>query len=559
MKDKRVLRQFITLIAICLITALANILYLTSSSASLHDEIRIDDGWYAIVNGQDYGLITISEERFPMFNLSDEIIISNVIPDNLMTHPDLRIYSTHAAVDVIIDGKLRYTYGHEQYDKDELIGYGYHYIELEQEDAGKEVVVKYLIHENAAFSMLETPIIANGDYIIRDFMIQNRYRASIILFVIMFGLVSVVVSVLYSLKKRRIVSLAMIGLFSTSIGMWSLCNTNIMGLFTYDLKVKTFMEFGSLYLAPVFLFAYFKDEIKKEGKMRYTIYNVILWTQIVFTILAWLLQITNIVRFPAMLKCCHVLMVAMMVFIIARFVIDMVHGRVHISPIVYGFEFLAVFAVTDLLRYNVLKFVSSISSDHYISLVYVGVLIFVITMLADFGIKYVNGIYERAETEALAKLAYTDSLTGLANRRAIEDVMGEIELEGSKEYAIIAYDLNNLKVVNDTLGHEEGDRYIKEFAKALSDTFSDYGRCARSGGDEFTTVIAKAKLVDIDEVLLRLDKKLEEINRANKGWSMSVAYGYCRAGEEGTNSVREASIVADSRMYEKKRLMQAGR
>jgi diguanylate cyclase (GGDEF)-like protein len=66
--------------------------------------------------------------------------------------------------------------------------------------------------------------------------------------------------------------------------------------------------------------------------------------------------------------------------------------------------------------------------------------------------------------------------------------MDEIDRD-KKNYAVVVFDLNGLKKVNDTLGHEEGDCYIKEFGQVLKKTFQDYGFVGRTGGDEFQVLI----------------------------------------------------------------------
>lgn len=148
-------------------------------------------------------------------------------------------------------------------------------------------------------------------------------------------------------------------------------------------------------------------------------------------------------------------------------------------------------------------------------------------------------------------MAYTDCLTGLSNRRKLEEVFDEID-HNPIPYAVGVFDLNDLKEVNDTLGHNEGDRYIKEFSQVLKKTFQDYGVIGRTGGDEFLVVIENAKNLDIDELISKMYKLLEKVNEENPNWNMSAAYGFCCADEPGVESVRGAIKIADWRMYEKK-------
>ena len=559
MKNNKILRQLIFLVLICAFTIVINLIYAGSDDISnIHTEPEVSEEWQCSINGEDLGLTDLKDTRFPILNRGDELVIEAKLPNTLTFHPVLKLYSIHSIVSVYIDGRMIYEYGRTEYVHNELVGYGYHYIPLYATYAGKDIVIDFQVTEDNAFSSLETPVLAIGDYVQRDFMVENRVRTGIIMFLILFGIVVTVVALIYSLHDISMLRLAFAGLFSICIGWWSLCNTNIMGMFSYNLQTKTFLEFGTLYLAPTFLFAYFYPEVKKEGKIRWIVYNVILWLQVIFSVVSWMLQLTGLVHFPDMLRCCHVLMLLMILFLVIRFLIDMFKGRVHDTALIYGFEFLAVFVIFDLFRFNLYKFLPFFNDDHYVSLVYVGVLFFVITMLIDFGTKYLRGVYKKIEDQTLEKLAYTDYLTGLSNRRSLEDLMDDIDTKGSN-FAVIGYDLNDLKKVNDTLGHEEGDRYIKEFAGALMDTFKDIGLSGRSGGDEFVTILPNGRELDLEGMIDKLNNKISLINEKNRGWTMSVAYGIARAGDAGAGNIREAAKLADERMYKCKKEMKKNR
>ena len=547
--NKKVVRQFVALIGICIVTLLVNLFYSKTDDVSrIHGEISLSQNWQAIVNSEDLGTVSLDDKRFDMFNRGDSFILVNTLPEELPEHPVIKFYNIHSAIKIYVDEELRYDYGFEEYESGKLLGYGFHYISLNDSDAGKSIRIEQTITENDAFSSQEAPIIADGDYVIRDFAVKNRIRIAIISFQIMFGIVMSIVATIYALRNREMLRLLWVGLFSISVGVWSFCTTDLIEIFLYDLNVKTFLEFGMLYLAPLFLFLYFRAEIKTEGNIRWQIYHVILVLQTFFSVCAWVFQLTGVVRFPTMLKVCHMMMALMVVFLVIRFLSDMFRGVLKTSPLIYGFEFLAVFVFYDLARFNIQKFIPLFNDDHYVSLIYFGVLIFVITMLIDFAVKYIRNLYEQAEKDALARLAFTDSMTGAANRRSVEDMMDEIDSE-NKPYVILGFDLNDLKKVNDTLGHEEGDRYIRSFSEALTHAFGSSGLVGRMGGDEFSVILYKEDRLDYKTMLQNLKNDINELNAKNSDWSMSTAYGECLSTESGITSIRQASKIADERMY----------
>lgn len=98
----------------------------------------------------------------------------------------------------------------------------------------------------------------------------------------------------------------------------------------------------------------------------------------------------------------------------------------------------------------------------------------------------------RESNEQLAQMAVTDPLTGLPNRRAFEPSL-EAELQRACRYgppvALLLFDLDHFKRVNDTWGHPQGDEVLRAFAQLLHDTSRRVDRVARLGGEEFAALL----------------------------------------------------------------------
>lgn len=157
--------------------------------------------------------------------------------------------------------------------------------------------------------------------------------------------------------------------------------------------------------------------------------------------------------------------------------------------------------------------------------------------------------------EIMEKMAYTDGLTGLYNREYYNKFI-DTELPEGEHFTFIMLDMNNLKEVNDRLGHLTGDEYIKALAKSIEEAFSGTGDCYRLGGDEFL-VISSLLSVDIKflESLDLLYDKIKEFNDKKKAdIPLSVAIGYSDFSV-GSRNVKEAMREADAKMYERKKKM----
>ncbi|MFZ0386322.1 MAG: diguanylate cyclase [Solirubrobacteraceae bacterium] len=118
----------------------------------------------------------------------------------------------------------------------------------------------------------------------------------------------------------------------------------------------------------------------------------------------------------------------------------------------------------------------------------------------------------RTEIKLLANAALTDSLTGLRNHRAFQEhLVGDLRTHARAEnrLALIMLDLNGLKAVNNTHGHQAGDDRLKVLAGALSEIFGPGGGVYRIGGDEFAVILPGASAWDALEATQRLQATLE--------------------------------------------------
>jgi diguanylate cyclase (GGDEF)-like protein len=123
------------------------------------------------------------------------------------------------------------------------------------------------------------------------------------------------------------------------------------------------------------------------------------------------------------------------------------------------------------------------------------------------------------------------------------------------DYCIMSIDLNGLKDVNDKFGHPTGDRYRKEFAKVMSNTFGEKDFLARIGGDEFLVVLRDANTKDISALIGRMNSALNVMNALYPDYKRSVSTGFAFKHESEKGNSHQVYLLADQRMYENKRKM----
>ncbi len=158
--------------------------------------------------------------------------------------------------------------------------------------------------------------------------------------------------------------------------------------------------------------------------------------------------------------------------------------------------------------------------------------------------------------EHLRSLAVTDDLTGLYNRRGFA-LAAEQELKHAfrrkEELTLLFFDIDNLKMINDTFGHIEGDKVIKSAAMALRSIFRESDIVARWGGDEFVVLALDIPNGRVPVLLERLEKGLQQYNELNAdSYALMFSMGIANYDSEKPFNLSEMVRIADKMMYKDK-------
>lgn len=161
------------------------------------------------------------------------------------------------------------------------------------------------------------------------------------------------------------------------------------------------------------------------------------------------------------------------------------------------------------------------------------------------------------EIGSFKRMAYRDSLTDVRNNAAYTEskiLLDQLVKDGSlKDFGVVIFDINNLKTVNDTLGHEAGDKYIQNGCKLICNTFK-HSPVFRIGGDEFIAILEGEDYRERGVLVTLFNDKVEN-NIRNGG--VAVACGmsaFDPATDKGFDDVFER---ADRKMYERKNILKS--
>ena len=524
---------------------------------------ELDHGWNVKVNGDEFENVTLSEFAFDTRNRGDRVEYWMSLPvGSMIKSPMLELYSLHSVTDVYLDNELIYTYGHEIYESGELIGYGKNYIPMPDDYAGKELRISLVVAENNAFDRLQALAIVDGNHFFQKALAEHRITLLIVFFLIMFGIIVMALSAIMRVVNVSFSQTFCIAMFSFLVGCWTLCNSDLLIYFITNPRVKATIEYVTLFALPLPFTFYFKGRV--DDKRTPVWLKVFFWilsgVEVAFFVTAYSCQQLNLAHYPSFVPICQVLMVLTLIFI----VLVNRQGRKKsktkgTDTINIGFAIAIVAVVWELLRYNLSKYVFGFRKNQYSSTVCIVILIIVITLLIDFAQDVSKNVYKSAQQRLLERMAYMDELTGLSNRRRCEETLLDLK-QRAIPYAVLSLDMNFLKKVNDSLGHEKGDALLKRFAEMLMEVYGLHGTVGRMGGDEFIVILPEITREEVESLVEHMKATMLRMNVNTTQLKLSTAYGVAMSDEVGKDQDAHAVYrLADERMYENKRQSKLGR
>jgi diguanylate cyclase (GGDEF)-like protein len=164
---------------------------------------------------------------------------------------------------------------------------------------------------------------------------------------------------------------------------------------------------------------------------------------------------------------------------------------------------------------------------------------------------------QKRQQDQLRAMSMSDEMTGLHNRRGfvmLAEQHARVAQRQGMPFAIVFADLNGLKTINDTLGHEAGDHSIRSTADVLRQTFRDSDIVGRLGGDEFVALLVNTDAGMHDNIAARLKQGLSAHNVREAGARhLSLSIGISFFDPEHPLPVSELMVEADRLMYAEKR------
>lgn len=175
------------------------------------------------------------------------------------------------------------------------------------------------------------------------------------------------------------------------------------------------------------------------------------------------------------------------------------------------------------------------------------------------GNRYFQGAFidetsEVKKSEKIQKLSYEDALTDVYNRRFFNEELRRLDVRRNLPLGLIIADINGLKLINDSFGHQVGDEFLIKTAEILKEQLRDDEIIARLGGDEFAVLMPKVNHYNINKILNRISLAFQSIKINDIPFSVALGYGI---KNQESNSLQDIFKKAEDMMYQNKMLMKS--
>lgn len=514
--------------------------------------------WTVVSENQTDTDVDLNTFRFDNI-LTDKktLYLSRTFVDKGQFQSPVLVVQTHnTTLRVFVDGECIYSFGLERYDCGKMVGSGTHSIAMPKDGERHELMLEFKANGDSYVTRMNDIYITDYATIYTDFLVSNRVTYALSVCLLFVGFVLLLLGMVMMLTRTWFTHLISLGICSLMVGLWTMGKYNILQIYRVPIWLCTFIEYASLYIGPPFLLLFFRDYPKKADSRCITwMYYIIFWVDSCVTALLFVLHFSGVWHLPHMLRLEQAFVAIVCVYLIILMIACVRKGNRQSRLVICGVILFLLCIGVEWSGYMAGKYWGHEMSwaTGFSSL---GTVILISILLLSLSWDIAGKMVDEKEQAVLYKMAYTDNLTGLYNRRFCEERLKSY-CYNNIPFTIFNFDMNGLKATNDTHGHSSGDKLIKGFADILTKTFGDKGIVGRMGGDEFIVIVENIEELNCQEEIRHFQKIMSEANKAQSGYVYSTAYGYADSSEiVSDGEIRDVNMVyrlADNRMYENKK------
>lgn len=540
---KRVLFLF-ALIAVACLTCAAAVRYATPLNGIPDPEVRrVDSGWFYEDGG---GLSPLPQLPCRLDLAGDTLCLVRDLSDTAPRPDDvLAVQTRYQSIRVWADQTLIYEAAQ---GREHALSSMWHFISSESYSGAAAVRIELTKYDGEPdwelFPILQDHPDAVGMYLFRSHLPTVLAWAWCMLFTLLLALILLFMAIRRIAGIPHVLSLASFIFLS---GMWILLDSKISTVYGGNYALTYFFSYCVFYLLPVPLLCYFQlmMELRSPALRR------LLWIAVGNAGLWMLLHLLGVISIRDTAVSVHLIIIAFLaVFVREAFKRRRKRQQKRLVCTFWSIPVIFAAALVSIVLYHAGLLPPTNSAVLYIW----SLLALILCMVMDTVMMFGRIWKERQYMELYRQLATEDTMTRLANRNAYELRLRELVSRPCGQVTIILFDIDQMKRINDTYGHQAGDQVISLAARCIREVFASCGDCYRIGGDEFCVILTSAQ--EISRKLQAFDELIGERNRT--GFPVSVSYGWEKRdfGEAKAvtpEAIMELKAAADRNLYSNKR------
>lgn len=558
-------KSYLSIILLCSIVVLLFLYLAAQNHGSMKTVERLEGGWTFSLNdslSSAQPADTLSSYIFPDVKKGDVITLSRTIHESDAKDHMIAFDTWHTVTNVYLDGALLYTYGNEYAQKEQMFGNVRHYIDLPSDYTGKTLSL-----ELTATEVNPMPYLTSVAYYepSNDAVFWFN-RPLILLFLGMFfvflGIIIAFISCIFTSYKNISFEQLMLGICIILTGIYILSRGNFIQVLITDPVIYNAIEYVSLILLPLPMLLYwYHDAVTCPKSGVRAGYYICVVSNCIFTAVSVLLNFTTSIHLCQLLPLFYVLVlfVAIIVVLLIKYQdksASNIKKKIYILGICSFLAGAILSIIAFRLCYNVYMAEKLELWKWYNYILPFAMCVLVIFFFMAFFIDMKQILENNYRNEFLKYIAYSDAMTKLYNRRRFEeDIENLLQNPDTGIYGIISIDINNLKKVNDNLGHSAGDMMLVSFSRILSLACVGAASAYRLGGDEFAVLATHNPETECPNILKRMQEAIDLFNEESHPFTLSAAYGMSTSLE--ASDPQAILELADTRMYENKKRMKS--
>ncbi len=486
---------------------------------------------------------------------SEDCVVHNTLPSTLVNDASLLIRTSHQSIRVYIEDELIYERGIDPITfPGKALGSIWNLVELSDAYAGKNIsIVLNSPYKNYAGLVREISYAS----CMGNFLSIFKEHGTVFIFdifLLSFGIFLLILSA--SLKRRNyeIDTLLYFSEFSILFSLWLLGESRMLQFFISNLSLVTLTYLMALWLFPIPFVLFFEQACNFHStickKVVHTIFYILSFDFIVCTLMHFL----NIYTYSQSLWIHHLTLAFGIISLIIISLYEAIKFRSKDTlKILRTLAIFFFFSGMEILEYN-------LTASRFVVTGYLRIGYLIVTLIICFeSVSKIEKVSsQKKEQLYYQRLAYIDLVTLGKNRNAYMEELNEIyKNKKEKNTALILFDLNDLKEINDSLGHLAGDDAIKSAFDCIHSVFGNFGTCYRIGGDEFACILRDTNPPLIETLILDFRQSIAAMD-ASKNYPLEIALGYSFTSDHlNEKNYLDLYDFADKNMYLDKEKLKA--